>query len=186
MIKYNPGLFDIVTLSDRARARNFPKLQTHYLRHGSAMIKRKRRLGDPVAIIMAGAQIFGQLFPNLFGNSAPATMDDFIQMFPGSGLWTTKFREYLQANIKYKKDIQRDLYLYTERFVKANHQQLYPETAIENWGVGQQKFYNILRQEAAGGGSQVYPGEGLNWQAYLPYILIGGVALIALSNKKKK
>lgn len=184
-MNYVPGLFDIVSLADKANARNFPKLKTHYLRHGNEMVKRKRRLGDPIAIITGGAAIISQLFPNFLGSAERTTINDFVQMFPGSGVWTTRFREYLAANIKYKKDIQRDLYLYTHNFVKANHSQLYPETSIDNWGVGQQKFYNILRQEAQGGGNQVYPGAPTDWSAILPYVLIGGVVLLAINKKKK-
>lgn len=185
MQRYNSGLFDIVTLSDRASVRNFPKLKTHYLRHGNELIKR-RRLGDPITIITGATALINQLFPNWLGSSARSTMQDFISLLPGNGQWTTRFREYLLANIKYQKDISRDMRLYTERFVKMNHSSLYPQTHIDNWGVGEQKFVQILRQEAAGQGTQVYPGiDTGGLAAYLPYLLIGGVVLLALNKKKK-
>lgn len=202
-------LFDIITLSDRSRinSKQAPVLKTHYLRHGNKLVKRKYNLGDslgdPVSVILGGATVISQILPNLFG-AEKATAADFQKLFPSNGYWTSKFRVYLQSVIKYKKDIPRDLEMYTLQFVIDNNAGVCPQTytfqnppgnnpgggGASGWLPCLEKFYQILRQEAATGGASpigpIAPGlAGINWSEILPYA-IGGVALIVLLQGRKK
>ena len=181
-------LFDIITLKDRQTFKS----------NSNTM-----RLGDPVAIILGGTQVIGQLLPNIFG-SQRATPDDFLKLFPGNGFWTVKFRNYLQGAIKYTKDIPRDLLMYTTQFVIDNNNGICPQTytfqnppgtnpggdAGGGWNPCLTKFYAILKQEQMTGGSQpvgTFPSmTGINWSELIPYA-VGGVALLLiLSNRKKR
>jgi len=204
----NP-LFDIVTLSDKNKIsyRQAPVLKKYYLRHGNKLIKRKYplndSLGDPVSVILGGVQVIGSILPNLMG-AEKATAADFEKLFPGSGFWTVKFRNYLQSAIKYKKDIPRDLLMYTVQFVADNNNSICPGTytfqqqpgtnpgggGASGWNPCIEKFYSILRREAATGGvspiGNVAPGlSGINWTEMLPYA-IGGIVLIVLLQSKKR
>lgn len=199
------NLFDIITLSDRTRidTKQAPILKTHYLRHGNKLVKRKYALGDslndPVSVILGGTAVISQLLPNLFG-AERATAADFEKLFPGSGFWTVKFRNYLQSAIKYKKDISRDILMYTTQFVIDNNNSICPGTYTfqqqpgsnpgGSWNPCIEKFYTILRQEAATGGAapigSIAPGlSGINWSEILPYA-IGGIGLIILLQGRKK
>lgn len=151
-------MFDIITLSDYTR------------------------LSDPVSIILGATTVISQIFPNILP-AERTTEADLLKLFPGSGQMTARFRNYLLSKIKYKKDISRDLYYYTEMFVKefiSEFGGVWNQQALDN-------FYGILRREAAGGGSQIYPNVyGTNWQEYIPYIIAGGALLLLLGNRKRK
>ena len=156
------GLFEIQTLSER------------------------KRLGDPVTIITAIGTIFPQLFPNLTG-SERLTMQHLNQLFPGNGHYTSQYKNWLLQRVRYLKDLERDLHMYTGQFIEANMQ------AICQGKTGQgcwENFYNILRQEATTGGSSPVgnvftAGMGLDLQTL---ILIGGgiFLLVALTKKKRR
>lgn len=151
-------MFDIITLSDYAR------------------------LSDPVSIILGSTTVISQIFPNILP-AERTTEADLLKLFPGSGQVTARFRNYLLNRIKYKKDISRDLYYYTEMFVKEHINEfggVWGQQALDN-------FYAVLRREASGGGSQIYPNVyGTNWQEYIPYIIAGGALILLLGNRKGK
>lgn len=180
------NLFDIVTLSEKLTTRKAPVLKKYYLKHGYELKKRKfplnDSLADPVSIILGSTTVISQIFPNILP-AEKTTEADLLKLFPGNGQLTARFRNYLLSKIKYKKDLSRDLYYYTEMFIKENINEfggIWNQQALDN-------FYAILRKEAAGGGSQIYPNiYGTNWQEYIPYLAAGGLLLFLLAGKRKK
>ena len=52
---------------------------------------------DPITIITGGLAVVSQLFPNIFGGGRKRLTDaDWLQLFPGSGYWTSLLRSYLK------------------------------------------------------------------------------------------
>lgn len=148
------------------------------------------RLSDPVTIITGGVAVLTQLFPNLFGGGRKRlTSQDWLNMFPGNGYWTTKLRDYLNSKIHYDADLG-NITEFTRYFVYENRFTLYPGYTPGDFEKAFQEFSNKLRQEAVSGGSQPvgnFPiiGGTVDWQTLLLY---GGGALllITLLNKKRK
>ena len=179
----NKRLFDIVTLSD---------YQT---------------LKDPVTVITAGTALLSSLFPNLFGqNRKLLTTNDWIQLIPGSGYWTTKLRSFLSARIKYDVDLG-NMQALTIDFVFENRSLICPDVPVSsqcwnNPGTGlyagqgscpecMTKFYAILKQETQTGGMSPVGqtpggiGQTLNLNALIPLAIAGVVLVAALKTKKK-
>jgi len=149
------GLFEIQTLSER----NYT------------------RLADPMTTILGIGTLIPALFPNLFG-SERTNAGVFNKLFPSNGFWTSQYKNYLLQKIKYIKDIERDLHMYTGEFIEMNQAQICPgKTGQDCWA----NFYNILGQESTGGGIQ--PPGGINYQTLL---LVGGGILLLLALSKKK
>lgn len=179
-------LFEIQTLSARQVPKRYDP-DKHYLVHGYEMRKRKRsladygRLADPVTVITAIGTILPSLFPNLLGTER-LTMQHLNVMFPSNGFYTTKYKNWLLARIKYVQDLQRDLHMYTGQFIEANPEIYGSAIGQERWAA----FYKILQQEAATGGSSpvgnVY-GASINYETLL---LVGGGALLLFALAKKK
>lgn len=163
--------FEIQTLSDR--------------NYG---FKNYSRLGDPVTVITGIATILPSLFPNLFG-SERLTQQHLNTLFPSNGVYTSQFKNFLLQKVKYAKDLERDLYMYSEEFVKLNQSFFCPSGA---WVTGQGRatcmpvFYEVLRKEAATGGQSpvgnIY-GAGINYETLL--LIGGGVLLLSVLLKKK-
>ena len=141
-----------------------------------------RRLRDPITVITGIATLLPSLFPNLTG-AERLTLNHLNQLFPGNGHYTTQYKNYLLQRIKYLKDVERDLHMYTGQFIEAN------QAVFCAGGTGQtcwQNFYKILQQESVTGGSSpvgnVY-GSGFDFQTLA--LVGGGVLLLMLLTKKK-
>jgi hypothetical protein len=159
-------LFEIQTLSERT-----PKLRDY------RRLNDYRRLADPVSIILGIGSLIPSLFPNLFGSEKTSNVV-FNKLFPSNGFWTSQYKNYLLSKIKYIKDIERDLHMYTGEFIQMNQSQICAgKSGTECW----ENFYALLRQEEIGGGIQ--PPGGLNYQTLL---LVGGGVLLLLALSKKK
>jgi hypothetical protein len=152
-------LFEIQTLSDR----NY------------------RRLADPITVIAGIATILPTLFPNLTG-SERLSMAHLNQLFPGNGFYTMQYKNWLLQRIKYLKDVERDLHMYTGQFIE-NNQGVF---CTGGTGTCWQGFYKVLKQEAVTGGQSpvgnIY-GAGFDFQTLA--IVGGGVLLLMLLTKKK-
>jgi len=165
------GLFEIQTLSER-----------NYL--GDCSYKRlsQGEQGmDPVTVILSIGTILPGLFPNLFG-SERTNAGVFNKLFPSNGYWTSQYKNYLLSKIKYIKDIERDLHMYTGEFIEMNQAQICAgKTGQDCWS----NFYAILQQESSTGGLQPVGnifGAGINYQTLL---LVGGGVLLLLALSKK-
>ena len=152
-------LFEIQTLSDCNRGlRDYAKL-------------------SQLEFIPGIIALIPGLFPNLLG-SERTSREVFNKLFPSNGYWTSSYKTYLLSKIKYIKDIERDLHMYTGEFIQMNQAQICQgKTGLECWD----NFYNILKQEGMGGGIQ--PPPGFNYQTLL---LVGGGVLLLLALSKKK
>ena len=141
-----------------------------------------QRLADPVTVITGIATILPSLFPGLMG-SERLTMDHLNKLFPGNGFYTSQYKNWLLQRVKYLKDLERDLHMYTGKFIEANM------SAFCNGGTGSQcwqGFYKVLQTESVTGGSQPVGnifGGGFDYQTLL--LIGGGVLLLALLSKKK-
>jgi len=162
-------LFEIQTLSDyRSGLRNYT------------------RLSDPVLIITTIATALPQFFPNLTG-AERLTMQQLTTLFPGTGHWTVSYRNWLLQRVRYTKDLQRDLHMYTGQFIEANQSSICPgKTGQDCW----QAFYKLLQTEAVTGGSQPVgsvftAGLGLDMQTLL-LIGVGVVLLVAVTKRRRK
>lgn len=179
-------LFEIQTLSAKQVSKKYNP-DKYYLVHGYEMKRRKRsladygRLADPVTVITGIATVLPSLFPNLFGTEQ-LTMDHLNRLFPGSGYYTMQYKNYLLQRIKYLKDVERDLHMYTGQFIESK-----PE--ICNGGTGQtcwSNFYKILQQEQYSGGTRPVGnvfGSGFD---FTTLALVGGGVLLLLALTKKK
>lgn len=161
-------LFEIQTLSDRSYRR---------LSNGGATGF------DPISVIGSIGAVIGSIFPNLFGTET-LTMAHLNKLFPGSGHYTTLYKNWLLQRIKYLKDVERDLHMYTGQFIEAN------QSVFCNGGSGQQcwqGFYKVLQQESYSGGTSpvgnVY-GAGFDFQTLA--LVGGGILLLSLIMKKKR
>jgi len=171
-----------------------PVLKNYYLPHGYELKKRKHslaenrlfeiqtlsdniRLADPISVILGIGTIIPSLFPNLFG-SEKTSKEVFDKLFPSNGYWTSQYKNWLLSKIKYIKDIERDLHMYTGQFIEMNQSQICAgEGGQDCWSA----FYELLKIEERGGGIQ--PPPGLNYQTLL---LVGGGVLLLLALTKKK
>jgi hypothetical protein len=140
-------------------------------------------LQDPVTVIMGIGATISSLFPNLFG-SEKTSKEVFNKLFPSDGYWTSQYKNWLLQRIKYVKDIERDLHMYTGQFIEANQAQICKGGAgVDCWN----NFYKLLQQEAVTGG--VSPvgnifGASLDYQTLL--LLGGGILLVVMLAKKKR
>jgi hypothetical protein len=163
-------LFEIQTLSDCNR----PRLASRYTRLS---------LGDPISVLLGIGPIISLLFPNLFG-SEKTTKAVFDRLFPSNGYWTSQYKNYLFKKIKYIKDIERDLHMYTGEFIELHQSQICgSSTGTACW----QKFYDLLQQESVTGGQEPVGnvlGSGLNYETLL--LVGGGVLLLVLLSKKNR
>lgn len=159
-------LFEIQTLSECSKPR----------------LREYTRLADPVSIILGIGTVIPQLFPNLFG-SEKTSQDTFNKLFPSNGYWTSQYKNFLLARIKYIKDIQRDLHMYTGQFIEAHLNEICPgKSGTDCWTA----FYKLLTTESTSGGLNPVGnvlGGGLNYQTLL---LVGGGVLLLLALTKKK
>lgn len=168
-------LFDIVTLSSRDRG-----------------------LADPVSVITGGVAILSQIFPNIFGGGRRRLNNqDWLQLFPGAGYWTTALRNYLESRIHYDVDL-KNIQPFTNDFIWDNRKQICPGVPDSCWTYNQpgsclecvQALYKALDQEKKTGGNSpvgLTPGgigQTIDWSLVAP-LAIGGVFL-ALAIKKKK
>lgn len=156
-------LFEIQTLSDNIRLKDYG------------------RLADPVTVITGIATVLPSLFPNLFGTEK-LTMEHLNRLFPGNGFYTTQYKNYLLQKIKYLKDVERDLHMYTGQFIESKPEICAGGTGQTCW----QNFYTILQKEAQTGGTQPVGnvfGAGINYETLL---LVGGGVLLLLALTKKK
>lgn len=163
-------LFEIQTLSDR--------------NYGF----KPSRLADPVTVITGIATIIPSLFPNLFG-SERTSRAVFDKLFPGNGYWTVMYKNFLLERIKYVKDIERDLLMYTNEFSKINVRGICgSEPEVSEGGKCNRTLtlYEILKREQSTGGQSpignVY-GGGVNYETL--FLIGGGVLLLSLLLKKK-
>ena len=170
----NSGRFNIMTLQDNYR------------------------LGDPVTIITAGVGILSSLFPNIFGGNRKRLTDaDWLQLFPGSGYWTSALRNDLKTHIHYDVDFPGNVSDFTKYFVDRKRSDIipslpaYPATITgEQYQQAYKTFLEYLALEKQTGGNspvgQVPGGYGqtVDWSKFIP-IAIGGIVLIvAMKNKK--
>lgn len=161
-------LFDIVTLSDR---------------NGG-------RLNDPVSIITGGVAILNQLFPNIFGGGRKRlTNEDWLQLIPGAGYWSTRLREYLKTRIHYDVDFQRNVLPFSQQFAYDNRNAICSNCNDEQ---RYQTFLNLLKQESQTGGTSpigITPGGvGLtvDYSTLIPIAVIGLGLVFIMKTKKKK
>ena len=140
------------------------------------------RLSDPATVILGISSIIPSLFPNLIG-SEQTTMEVLNKLFPGNGYWTVQYKNYLLPRIKYVKDIQRDLHMYTGQFIEINQSAICPgKGGTDCWTA----FYSLLQKESLTGGSSPVGnvfGTGFDLQTVL---LVGAVILVAVVITKKK
>lgn len=180
-------LFEIQTLSAHQVPKRYDP-NKYYLPHGYEIRKRRRgladygRLGfDPISIIASIGTILPGLFPNLWAERS--TMDHFNKLFPSNGYWTSSYKNWLLSRIKWAKDIQRDILMYTKDFVRDNRNSICPSCTNEQ---ALTEFYKILSKEMATGGQSpvgnIY-GAGFNLETLA--IVGGGVLLLVLLTKKK-
>jgi hypothetical protein len=141
----------------------------------------KSRLADPVTVITGIATILPSLFPNLTG-SERLTMQHLNTMFPSNGFYTSQYKNWLLQRVKYVKDLQRDLHMYTGQFIESKPEICAGGTGQTCW----QNFYKILQQESVTGGTSPVGnvlGAGFDYQTLL---LVGGGVLLLLALTKKK
>lgn len=162
----SPRLFDIITLS-----------------------ARHKRLNDPVTILTGGVAVLTQLFPNIFGGGRKRlTNDDWLQLIPGAGYWSTRLREYLKTRIHYDVDFSRNVLPFSQQFAFDNRATICGSKNNEQCYAA---FLELLKTESLTGGQSpigVTPGGvglGLDYSTLIP-IALGGVLLVMLMNKKKK
>lgn len=147
---------------------------------------------DPITIITGGVGLLSSIFPNLFGGGRRRlTNADWLQLFPGSGYWTTALRKKLQSSIHYDSDL-KNIEEFTKYFVDENKAQICGGAPC-SFTNAFSKFAQILQQERVTGGNYPvgnYPGGigggSINYQEILIY---GGIAILAitlLSKSKKK
>lgn len=140
------------------------------------------RLSDPATVILGISSILPSIFPNLIGSEL-TTMETLNKLFPGNGYWTVQYKNYLLPRIKYVKDIQRDLHMYTGQFIEKNQSAICPgKGGTDCWSA----FYALLQKEAVSGGlspvGNIYV-SGFNYQTLL---LVGaGIFLLVALTKKK-
>lgn len=180
-------LFEIQTLSAKQVSKKYDP-EKYYLVHGYEMKRRKRsladygRLADPVTVITGISTILPSLFPNMFG-SERLTMDHLNRLFPGSGYYTMQYKNYLLQRIRYLKDVERDLHMYTGQFIESKPEICAGGTGQTCWS----NFYKILQQEQYSGGTSpvgnVY-GSGFDFQTLA--LVGGGVLLLVMLTKKKR
>lgn len=181
--------FDIVTLSECAGCSK----QINLREENSGM--------SPVEIILGGYSIV-QTILGWFGGRHKMTSEDWYKLFPGSGYWTVRLRDYLAAHIGYLEDLKSILagsglsYLEgnTQVFVHNNLKALSGGKWENNstlptsqqWQEIMQKFYQILADEKAGV-STGYKESGVFGEiGLLPLLLLGGLAFGFLSSPTKK
>lgn len=162
----SPRLFDIITLSSK-----------------------HSRLNDPVTIITSGIAVLSQLFPNIFGGGRKQlTNDDWLQLIPGAGYWSTRLREYLKTRIRYDVDFSRNVLPFSQQFAFDNRATI---CGTKNNEQCYAAFLELLRTESQTGGQSpigITPGgigQTINYSTLVP-IAIGGVLLVLLMNSKKK
>lgn len=141
-----------------------------------------KRLSDPVTVITGIATVLPSLFPNMFG-SETLNMGHLDKLFPGNGFWTVKYKNWLLQRIKYLKDVQRDLHMYTGQFIEANQAQICPgKSGTDCW----QAFYKLLQKESLTGGYQPVGnifGGGIDFSTIA--LIGGGILLLTVLAKKK-
>ncbi|MBK9285052.1 MAG: hypothetical protein IPM51_12165 [Sphingobacteriaceae bacterium] len=163
-------------------------------------LQDRNNLADPVSIITGGVAVLSQIFPNIFGGGRRRlNSQDWIQLIPGSGFWSTKLRQYLEARIHYDADLG-NIQPFTAAFVWDNRRQICPAVQDSCWEYNKPEsciecmraFYAILNEESRTGGMSPVGqtpggfGQTINWSAVLP-IAIGGVVLVmAMKTKKRK
>jgi hypothetical protein len=157
------------------------------------------RLGDPIVVstvITAGASLLGQLFPNIFGGTRKRLNDqDWLQLIPGNGLWTTRLRNYLKAIIKYDTDLTKivagtgetNLQVFTRYFAYENKIALGLGSYPNNKTI-EPPFFDILKKEASGIPSSNVPGyiSGTGFSIPTEWLLIGAGVLVLVMAKKKR
>ena len=157
-------LFEIQTLSDH----NYTSLK------------------DPVSVITGGVAIIQGLFPNLFGGGRRRlTNQDWLQMFPGNGMYTVRLRNCLSRSIHFDSDLM-NIEEFTRNFVFENMSALPGANFTEKF----QSFLSIINEEKFTGGKSpggMIPGisGGLDYSTLLPIAAIGLVLVFAMKKKKK-
>jgi hypothetical protein len=150
------------------------------------------RLGDPVTVITGSVALLSQFFPNIFGGTRRRLTDqDWLQLIPGNGLWTTRLRNYLKGIIKYDTDVTKivagtgetNLQLFSRYFIYENKQALGLGSYPNNKTI-EPPFFEIIRKEQMGGGViPPFPPSGIP----TTWLLIGaGVLVVILSKRKRK
>lgn len=170
-------------------------------------LQENYRLADPVAIITGGVAVLSQIFPNIFGGSRKKLTDaDWFQLIPGSGYWSTNFRNFLKARIHYDTDFTSTIQHWTAVYVADNNAQVCPKTYIfqnppgthpggtggnTGWEPCVAKFLELLKLEQSTGGNLPIGqtpggfGQTVDWSALIP-LAIGGVVLVAAMKSKRK
>jgi hypothetical protein len=157
------------------------------------------RLGDPITVITGSVALLSQLFPNIFGGTRRRlTEQDWLQIIPGNGYWTSGLRNYLKGIIKYDTDVTKivagtgktNLEWMTYGFVTQNKFNLYGPQGCSNFQDCMPAFYEILKKEAVGGGQQTGgpPGylPGVGFSIPTEWLLIGAGVLVVIMSKKRK
>lgn len=153
---------------------------------------------DPISIITGGVALLSSVFPNLFGGGRKRlTSQDWLQLFPGGGYWTTNLRNSLANSIHYDSDL-KNIEKYTGYFVWENRSTICPEVPSSCFPYDNphlcpdcmNKFFTLINKEKTTGGQSPvgsYPG-GWGSINYEQVIVYGGIAVlaIALLTKKKK
>lgn len=163
-------LFEIQTLSERC----------------TPTLKNYVRLRDPVSIILGGLPAILQLFPNWFPQRKLLDNTDWIKIFPGSGYWTVKLRDYLASKIQYDTDL-KNITEFTRYFVYDNRFTFKPSYQPGDFESIFKIFSDKLTQEASGiSTSGNYPIISGTTSMTTLLLIGGGVLAIALIAKKKR
>lgn len=196
----------------------FPYLKNYRMPHGYELQKRKRKLAEEnFKIVTLGENVslsegdivtgifdyaINQITKLLGGRTDQITAQHWLQAMPGSGYWTTKYRNYLIKHFYYS-DMLHKIPTFTQYFVHENlfelsdgkYQNLSTSPIQGELGSYVAKFYKILEKER--GNSNIgtpgpdYKTAGFNFSngSDLQTILLIGAGiglLFAVINKKKR
>ena len=167
-------LFDIVALADK------PDYQ----------LKDNGTNMSPVEIILAGAGILQGILGIFGGGSRRLTANDWQKLFPANGYWTNRLRTYLSMHIHWDTDL-KNVQPFTKYFVHENLSEItggkyfnlqhgIPES---EWNKIMTDFYNMLNSE--GGYAQNAGGMMGAAGDFLPWLLVGGLAIYLFTKAKK-
>lgn len=162
-----------------------------------ATLSDHQGMGDLITVIAGISTLIGSLFPGMFRERL--TMQHLNQVFPGNGLWTVKYKNFLLSHIAYIEGLQDELVLKTNAFTwEVVRPALCQQVPAGCWSPYYDTFEcgeclsilnDVMSAESSGFGQTpggYYPGfpGGTDLMKYLPYIA-GGVVLIMLLKKKK-
>lgn len=146
--------------------------------------------------ISAALGLLGMIFPDWGLFRRRLTMSDLNQIFPGSGYWTVKYKNYLLAHISYLDDkFEENVRHQTDNFVWSTFRPVYcMDVPVSCWTLVGQDWthcdvcYSRLNQTLAdeATGKSTTGAAGFNLSSLTPILLVGaGVYLVSTLSKKK-